>query len=181
MAAPLPLLRTLRLELRHVALSDAAFFLKLLNDPSWLENIGDRGVRSHADAEGYIRNTIWSQYETYGYGMYAVEAPSAPVPMGLCGLVKRDFLDSPDLGFALLPDWVGKGYAVEAARAVISHADSQLGIEQLYAIVNRNNHRSIRLLGRLGFRHEGPHLIPPAGEQVERYVRHRSGPDQKRR
>jgi [ribosomal protein S5]-alanine N-acetyltransferase len=173
MAAPLPLLRTPRLELRPVALSDAAFFLRLLNDPSWLENIGDRGVRSHADAEGYIRKTIWSQYETCGYGMYVVEAPATPVPMGLCGLVKRDFLDSPDLGFALLPDWVGKGYALEAAREVIAHAGSQLGIEQLYAIVSRSNHRSIRLLERLGFRHQGLCVIPPAGEQVERYVRPR--------
>jgi ribosomal-protein-alanine N-acetyltransferase len=171
-----PNLKTPRLELRAVATADAAFFLKLLNESSWLENIGDRGVRSHADAEGYIRKTIWSQYETWGYGMYVVEAPSTSVPMGLCGLVKRDFLDSPDLGFALLPDWVGKGYAAEAARAVIAHAESQLGIEQLYAIVNHSNHRSIRLLERLGFRHQGPFVIPPAGEQVERYVRLRSGP-----
>ena len=130
-------------------------------------------MRSNADAERYIERSIWSQYEAHGYGMYVVEAPATRVPMGLCGLVKRDFLDSPDLGFALLPDWVGKGYAAEAARRVIAHAESQLGIEQLYAIVNHTNDRSIRLLERLGFRHAGPFTIPPGGEEVERYVRSR--------
>jgi ribosomal-protein-alanine N-acetyltransferase len=164
-------LNTPRLKLRAVALADATFFLRLLNEPSWLENIGDRGVRSHADADRYIRNNIWSQYESHGYGMYVVETPPIATPIGLCGLVKREFLSSPDLGFALLPDWVGRGYAAEAACAVIAHAESRLGIEQLYAIVNRSNRRSLRLLERLGFRHEGAVLIPPAGEEVERFVR----------
>jgi [ribosomal protein S5]-alanine N-acetyltransferase len=108
--------------------------------------------------------------------MYAIEAPPIPTPVGLCGLVKREFLSSPDLGFALLPESVGKGYAAEAARAVIAHAESHLGIERLYAIVNGSNHRSLRLLERLGFRHEGAVLIPPAGEEVERFVRLRGKP-----
>lgn len=159
-----------------MALSDAAFFLRLLNEPSWLENIGDRGVRSGADAESYIRKNIWGQYETHGYGMYLVETPAMPTPIGLCGLVKREFLSSPDLGFALLPEWVGNGYAAEAAGAVIEHAESRLGIERLYAIVNRRNQRSLRLLERLGFRHEGPVQIPPAGEEIERFVRLREPP-----
>jgi [ribosomal protein S5]-alanine N-acetyltransferase len=150
--------------------------VRLLNEPSWLENIGDRGVRSQADAESYIIKNIWSQYETHGYGMYVLETPPLPTPIGLCGLVKREFLESPDLGFALLPEWVGKAYAAEAARAVIAHAEGHLAIAQLYAIVSRSNHRSMRLLERLGFRHEGAVLIPPAGEQVERFVRLRQPP-----
>lgn len=153
-----------------MALTDAAFFLRLLNEPSWLKNIGDRGVRSHADAESYIRNNIWFQYATHGYGMYVIVSPAGPTPVGLCGLVKREFLESPDLGFALLPEWVGKGYAAEAARAVIAQAESR-GIERLYAIVSRSNHRSMHLLERLAFRHDGPLVIPPSGEQVERFVR----------
>ena len=132
-------------------------------------------MRSQLDAEHYIRRTIWSQYEAHGYGMYVLEAPTARVPMGLCGLVKRDFLESPDLGFALLPEWVGRGYAAEAARAVIAHAESQLGIARLCAIVNAGNRRSIELLGRLDFRHEGRCVIPPSGPEVERYVRHAPG------
>jgi [ribosomal protein S5]-alanine N-acetyltransferase len=124
----------------------------LLNEPSWLENIGDRGVRTLADAEGYIKNNIWAAYRTCGFGLYAVELKPIPMPIGLCGLVQRDFLSSPDLGFALLPDYVGHGYATEAARAVIAYAHATLRIAQLYAIVQPGNERSVSLLGRLGFK-----------------------------
>lgn len=155
--------------LRPAAPADAGFFLRLLNEPSWLENIGDRGVRSLADAEAYISNTIRAAYRTHGFGLYAVQLKSLPLVVGLCGLVKRDFLASPDLGFALLPEYVGQGYATEASRAVMQHAQSELGIERLCAIVKRGNARSVRVLGRLGFRREGPYLIPQ-GEEVELYV-----------
>lgn len=151
-----------------MALDDAAFFLRLLNEPSWLANIGDRGVRTLADAEGYIRNNIRAAYQAHGFGLYAVQLRSDPLPIGLCGLVKRDFLSSPDLGFALLPQHCGHGYATEAARAVLKHAQVELKIERLYAIVKSGNERSVRLLGHLGFRHEGPYQIPQ-GDQVELY------------
>jgi ribosomal-protein-alanine N-acetyltransferase len=162
------ILETPRLQVRKVALSDGSFFLRLLNDPSWLENIGDRGVHSDADAVNYIKNNIWAQYEAYGYGMYALQLKSTSSPIGLCGLVKRDFLSAPDLGFALLPDYLGQGFASEAARGLMLHAQSKLGIERLYAIARRANHRSVRLLERLGFHHEGPY-VTPEGEQVELY------------
>lgn len=95
---------------------------------------------------------------------------ASPLPIGLCGLVQRDFLSSPDLGFALLPEYCGRGYAIEAARAVISHAQAGLGIERLYAIVKPGNHRSVRLLEQLGFRRERLYQIPQ-GDEVELYVR----------
>jgi RimJ/RimL family protein N-acetyltransferase len=152
-----------------VGLEDAAFFLRLLNEPSWLENIGDRGVRTLADAEDYITNNIRAAYQAHGFGLYALQIRSAPLPIGLCGLVRRDFLSSPDLGFALLPEHCGHGYATEAARAVLKHAHVELGIEQLYAIVRPGNQRSVRLLEQLGFRRTGPYQIPQ-GDEVELYV-----------
>ena len=153
-------LETRRLQLREVALTDAGFLLALLNDPSWLENIGDRGVRSLADAERYITGNIHAHHQAHGYGMYALQLRSAALPIGLCGLVRRDFLPAPDLGVALLPDWAGQGYAAEAARAVMQHAAGGLGIRQLLAIVRAGNQRSVRLLERLGFRHQGPCPTP---------------------
>lgn len=163
------MLTTVRLELRCVALEDAAFFLRLLNEPSWLESIGDRGVRSAADAERYIRDTIQAPYRSLGYGMYLVQLKESGQPIGVCGLVRRDFLPGPDLGFALLPDFVGRGYATEAARAVMGHAQHTLGIARLYALVKRSNQRSVKVLGRLGFRHQGPPAVPQ-GDAVEVYV-----------
>ena len=163
------ILATPRLTLRQAALSDSSFVRALLNDPAWLENIGDRGVRSDADAEQYIRNNIWRPYQTSGYGMYVVQLKSPSLPIGMCGLVKRDFLSAPDLGFALLPDYVGQGYASEAAHAVVLHATQSLGIARLYAIVKRGNHRSIRLLTRLGFHPQGP-CMTPEGEEIDLYA-----------
>jgi len=162
-------LATPRLTLREAALSDSSFVRALLNDPAWLENIGDRGVRSDADAEQYIRNNIWRPYQTSGYGMYVVQLRSSSLPIGMCGLVKRDFLSAPDLGFALLPDYVGQGYASEAAHAVVLHATQSLGIARLYAIVKRDNQRSIRLLARLGFHLQGP-CVTPEGEEIDLYA-----------
>ncbi|TLY93509.1 MAG: GNAT family N-acetyltransferase [Gammaproteobacteria bacterium] len=167
--ASTPILETPRLQVRRVASSDGSFFLRLLNDPSWLENIGDRGVHSDADAESYIKNSIWAHYHINGYGMYAVQLKSTSLPIGICGLVKRDFLSAPDLGFALLPDYVGQGFASEAARGLMLHAQNKLGIGRLYAIARRGNYRSVRLLDRLGFRYEGPYATPE-GEQVELYA-----------
>lgn len=169
MDAKLAALETRRLQLREVELADASFLLALLNDPSWLENIGDRGVRSRADAEGYIRANIWLQYQAHGFGMYALQPKSAAQPIGICGLLRRDFLAAPDLGIALLPDFVGQGYAFEAAEAVMLHAGSKLGVRQLYAIVRRENKRSVRLLERLGFRRQGP-CPASQGSEVELYT-----------
>jgi [ribosomal protein S5]-alanine N-acetyltransferase len=168
-------LATQRLKLRPVALTDAPFLVALLNDPAWLKYIGDRGVRTVADAERYIEARIWSQYETHGFGMYVVELCQAAQRIGTCGLVRREFLAGPDLGVALLPDWVGQGYATEAARAVIGHAEETLRVEALYAIVKSANTRSIGMLERLGFSDQGPFAVPPEGTAVELYMRSRPG------
>jgi [ribosomal protein S5]-alanine N-acetyltransferase len=160
---------TPRLRLRTVELADAAFLKRLLNEPSWLENIGDRGVRSEADAVSYIRDQIWSPYRALGYGMYLVRRREDDIPIGICGLVKRDFLAHPDLGFALLPEHVGQGYAAEAARSVVAAAGSRWGIAQLHAITNLGNHRAVRLLERLEFHRERSCTLPQGGE-VELYA-----------
>ncbi len=155
---------TPRLQLRKVDLSDGPFFLRLLNEPSWLQNIGDRGIRSIADAEAYIRTRILAQYAAHGYGMYVIQRKPEAERIGLCGLVRRDFLPDPDLGFALLPEWAGQGYASEAARCVMSHAHSQWHIERLLAIANRDNSRSLAVLGRLGFAFERLYSTPEGAE-----------------
>lgn len=169
MDAPTVVLETPRLRLRTVTAADAGFFLRLLNEPSWLENIGDRGVRSGEDAERYITDTVRTPYQALGYGMYAVQPKSSALPIGICGLVKRDFLPAPDLGVALLPDFTGRGYAAEAARAVMLYAQGKLGVERLYAIVQRGNQRSVRLLERLGFHRQGP-CPSPQGTGVELFI-----------
>ncbi|HET8551255.1 MAG TPA: GNAT family N-acetyltransferase [Gammaproteobacteria bacterium] len=161
--------QTERLTLRHVATADAFFLCRLLNEPSWLQNIGDKGVRTPQDAEEYIRAKFVDVYRSVGFGMYLVESRERLQPMGVCGLVKREALPHPDIGFGFLQKFQGKGYAFEAASAVVEHART-LGFEELMGIAKRSNRSSIKLLGKLGFQFEGTTQIEPAGERLNLYA-----------
>ena len=145
------LLTTPRLRVRHLQPTDAAFIVSLLNDEAFIRNIGDRGVRTEEDAAGYISGGPAASYARYGFGLYAVELASDGVPIGICGLLQRDQLPAPDIGFAFLPQYRSQGYAYEAATAVKADAHARLALKTLFAIVNPDNAPSIRLLERLGF------------------------------
>ena len=140
---------------------------ELVNDRSWIDNIGERNVRTLGDARRYIEDTALATYERFGFGLYAVDLSETGEPAGICGLVKREGLDDVDLGFAFLPRFWGAGYALEAARVVLSHATEALGCRRVVAIVSRQNRRSIRLLGKLGFRFERMVVLKPDGEPLE--------------
>ena len=143
-------LETQRLTLRHATSGDADFMLRLLNEPSFIRFIGDRGVRTLDDAERYIADRLVGSYERHGYGLYVVERREEPGPIGICGLVKRDALPDADIGFAFLPEFWSAGYAYESAAAVKQHALEALGMSRLLAITNDDNVASIRLVERLG-------------------------------
>ena len=161
---------TARLTLRHLDDADAPFLCRIFNEPSWLANIGDRGVRTADDATRYIENELRTKYATQGFGMYLV-ATRAPVQsVGVCGLFKRDALPAPDLGFALLPEYWGQGYAQEAATAVMNVARTQLGLPRLFAITSVNNDRSGHLLLGLGFKFENLVRLAPADEELKLYA-----------
>lgn len=145
---------TERLSLRRVVLDDAAFILDLVNQPSWLENIGDKGVRNLDDARDYMRKGPMAMYEQHGFGLYCIERAADGAVMGLCGLIKRDTLEDVDIGYALLPQYWGQGYAREAAQATLEHAVRDHGLQRIVAITSPGNASSARLLQSLGFRYE---------------------------
>jgi ribosomal-protein-alanine N-acetyltransferase len=156
MSSPsLRIAETERLVLRELSPDDAVFLCELLNDASWLQNIGDRNVRTQQQAEQYIQDKFIGAYRSLGFGMYLVELKDGGAPIGLCGLVKRDALPDPDVGFALLPRFWNRGYAFEVTQAVMSYARSTLKLSKLLAVVKPDNASSIKLLERLGFCHEG--------------------------
>jgi ribosomal-protein-alanine N-acetyltransferase len=150
--ATLPELETSRLVLRRLEFTDAAFIAKLLNEPSFLANIGDRGVRTEADAPKYLRDGPMAMYARFGFGLWHVSLKADGAAIGMCGLLKRDSLPDVDIGYAYFPEHWGKGYALEAAEAVLRHAAGKFGVRRVIAIVSEGNAGSIRVLERLGER-----------------------------
>jgi RimJ/RimL family protein N-acetyltransferase len=137
-----------------MSVHDAPFMLGLLNDPSWIRYIGDRGVRTVDDARAYILGGAMAMYARLGHGFCIVERKEDGCPIGICGLARRDYLDDVDLGYALLPEFAGQGYAQEAAAAVLAHATGTMGLQRIVATVRPDNLRSSRLLEKLGMRFE---------------------------
>ena len=147
-------LDTARLTLTELTPEHAPFVLALLNDPAWLRNVGDRGIRTVDGARDYIVAGPITMYAREGFGLWKTALRASGEPIGLCGLIKRPTLDDVDLGFALLPAYRGQGYAQEAAQACVDHARQVAGLRRLVAIVSPANEDSIRLLDALGLRYE---------------------------
>ena len=137
--------------LRIFNLDDAAFVLALLNEPGWIQYIGDRGVRNIADAQSWIQQGPLASQAKSGFSFYVVTLRESGLAIGICGLIKRDKLKHIDLGYAFLSAYNGYGYALEAATATMQYAHQTLQIQQLAAITLPDNHASNRLLGKLGF------------------------------
>ena len=148
------LLETERLILRELTFDDAPFILTLLNEPSFIRYINDKNVRNLEDARQYMLNGPMASYARNGFGLYLVELKDPGVPIGICGLLKREDLPEADIGFAFLPDYWGKGFAFESASAVMNDARERLGLKRVLAIVSPDNDASIKLLEKLGMTFE---------------------------
>ena len=140
--------------LRQFSTDDAEFILELLNEPSFIQNIGDRKVRTLDDACAYIMNGPVASYAKNGFGLYAVVLKDTHETIGMCGLIRRDTLEDVDIGYALLPQFWSRGYALEAAQAVKEYARNAIGLKRLVAITDPANEGSIRVLEKLGLRFE---------------------------
>jgi RimJ/RimL family protein N-acetyltransferase len=149
------ILRTPRLRLRWFTPADAAFVRRLLNDPGWIANIGDRGVRTRRQAALWIHNRLMEAYGRLGFGFWAVERLADDHLIGMCGLIKRDSLPEPDVGYALMPRYRGQGYAREAAAACLRYAREVLGFAEVWAIANPDNTASAAVLESIGLRDVG--------------------------
>ena len=163
------MLQTERLLLRPFTPNDSAFILELLNTEGWIKFIGDRNVRTTEQAKNYIENGPIKSYRVNGLGLSLVEVKGSNRSVGMCGLLQRDYLDYPDLGFAFLPGETGKGYAHEIAKAVVDYAFGQLKAEKILAITLPENIRSVNLLQKLGFRYERDFITKDTNETLSLY------------
>ncbi len=165
-----PTLFTPRLTLRELIPADAPFIHVLLNDPDFIRFIADRGVRTVDDAVRYIEEGPRAMYARHGVGLMLVALREGGEPVGICGLLRRDGLDDPDLGFAFLPEHRGKGYAAEAAAATLTWGRTALGLGRVVAITSLDNDASGRLLEKLGFRFERVVTLPGGVEELRLYA-----------
>ncbi len=145
---------TERLLIREFNIDDVEFIFTLLNTPTWLQFIGDRGVKNIEDAKNYLINGPMKSYRENGFGLSMVEMKDGSVPIGMCGLIKRDSLDDIDIGFAMLPQYAGNGYGYEAASATMDHAKKTIGLNRVVAITVTDNIYSIGMLKKLGMQFE---------------------------
>jgi RimJ/RimL family protein N-acetyltransferase len=166
----MPVLHTARLSLRHFNRADAPFIVELLNEPSWLQYIGDKGIRTLSDAERYIQDGPVAMYARLGIGLHLVELTASGESVGMCGLIKRDTLEDVDLGFAFLSRFWRHGYAYESALAVMSHAKMRLGLDRIVAITLPTNQAAGQLLQKLGFTLERTIAATSGGEGLLLYA-----------
>jgi len=164
------ILETDRLTLRHLTEEDAEFILTLLNEPDWIKYIGDRGIRTVEDAKKYIKEGPMTMYDEHGIGLYLIELKENAQPIGLCGLLHRDFLKDVDLGFALLSKYWGKGYAFEAAQGTLTYGAEMLGHSRIVGFTSLDNEKSSNLLQKLGMKDEGTIKYTSTSEDVRLFA-----------
>lgn len=162
-------IETERLILRRVEESDAVFIFTLLNEPGWIKYIGDKGIRTIEDAVHYIQNGPKAMYEREGFGLLLVELKENYIPIGLCGLIKRDGLEDVDIGFAFLEDHQSLGYALEAAKETAAYA-KEIGLKRLAAITTKDNLPSSSLLEKMGMQLDGYVTLPHDTEELKKYT-----------
>lgn len=163
------ILSTERLYLREFTLEDVSFIIELLNSPGWIQFIGDRNVHSEEDAKKYLLNGPLKSYKENGFGLSMVVRTDNGLPIGMCGLLKRDTLRNPDIGFAFLPEFGGQGYAFEITDALLTFARQNWKAQKISAIALPNNSKSIRLLEKLGFHFESIFRLAPDKEELHLY------------
>lgn len=164
----LSILKTPRLNIREFTSGDAAFLRELMNQPEWIQFIGNQDVKSLEDAEKTIKEKYVNIYQTSGYGLYLVERKHTQEPLGMCGFVKRAYLEYEDLGFAFLKRYCSQGFGYESARALVEYGLTQLKFKEILAITIAENKASIRLLEKLSFQFKAP-ITKPDGEELSLY------------
>jgi RimJ/RimL family protein N-acetyltransferase len=156
---------TPRLSLRELSTADDEFILTLMNEPAYVQYIGDRGIRTLENARSYILDKFAASYAKFGYGLYLVELKGERIPVGICGFVRRDMLEHPDIGFAFLREHWSKGFAHEAASATLEYGFGKLGMKVVLGVTSQGNQASIQLLEKLGLRFKKMIRVPPVDRE----------------
>lgn len=164
------IIETERLYLSRVTVDNASFLVDLLNEPSFLQYIGDKGVRATEEAVKYIKTEFLDSYAQRGFGLLLVKIKHNNTPIGICGIKKRNSLELPEIGYAFLSKFRSKGYATESARAVIDYARNGLGLKRVVAITSPENEASVRVLEKIGFQFEKMIDLPDFESKIKLFT-----------
>ena len=159
------LIKTERTTIKPITLEDAPFMLELTNTPGWLKYIGDRNIHSVSDAENYLSKSYFSSLKSFGFTYYLISLHDK-TPIGICGFLKKDYLENPDFGFAFMPEYHGKGYGFEAGKVVLDYGMNELNLSKVDAITVPENIASIKLLEKLGFDLVGTIKEPKTNDEL---------------
>jgi [ribosomal protein S5]-alanine N-acetyltransferase len=160
------LFETERLLICEANRKDSPFFFELLNSPNWIEFIGDRGIETENDVLNYIENSLIKSYKENGFGLYKMMLKENSMPIGICGFVQRDYLNCPDIGFAILPEYERMGFTFEAAKAVIDYGLNTLKQKEICGITTENNVGSKRILTKIGLHEIGKIMPNESGDEL---------------
>ena len=174
------ILTTDRLLLRVAHISDKHFIYNLLNSPKWLKYIGDRGIKSLENAAEYINEKLIGSLSKSGYGLYVMALKDSKIPIGICGFVKREYLDEVDIGFAIQEEYERNGFTYEAAIAILDYGKLVLNFNKVYAITSKDNTASQNLLLKLGFEFASFIIEPASNEEISLFKREASGSESTR-
>lgn len=163
------ILTTERLGLREFTTYDTLFIIKLLNSPGWIEFIGERNVKTEEQARAYLDNGPLKSYKEHGFGLSLVETSEDRKPIGMCGISKRTHMEHPDIGFAFLPEFMGKGYAFEIASATLAYAKDTLNLQKIVAFTMPGNSQSIKLIGKIGMKFSELFSLPDSDVKLMLY------------
>ncbi len=163
------ILETERLILRQFTTGDTKFIVELVNSPGWIEFIGDRNIKTEEQANTYLQNGPLKSYELNGFGLSLVELKNKKIPIGMCGIIKREDLENPDIGFAFLPEFTGMGLAFEMVNATMVYAKDKLKLPTIFAITVSDNKRSIKLLEKIGMKFIKLFCFPNDNEELMLY------------
>jgi RimJ/RimL family protein N-acetyltransferase len=147
-------LHTPRLRLRPCGEADVDALHALWTHPQvrrwlWDDRVIDRDTAAQRVAASQ------ASFADAGWGLWAIESRGGGALLGVAGLVVIEPAVGPELNYALHPDHQRRGYATEAARAVLAHAFDALGFARVAGRTDTPNAESARVLERLGMRFEG--------------------------
>ncbi len=163
-------LETERLVLSRLSYDHCEFIFELVNEPTFKRFIGDKDVNSLEDARRYLREGPIESYEKFGYGLFLVTLKNTEEAAGICGLVKRNEFEDPDIGFAFLRRYRSNGYAGESAEAVLEYGFGSLELGRIIAMADPDNESSVRLLERLGFVYEREVRMPEDDHDISMFA-----------